>query len=281
MRPRKKQAYPLAIEQQYAARLVEVANTISRSYIDAALDAYKATARMDNTAEPEPEPAGWMAQFFAAMLAAEKRLGETLTHARRVVKQFAGRTSDFHKRQFHQVLRATYGVDIFTNEAWLLDELAAWEAANMALIKSVPQQTVIKLQGAFIDAVRNGKSLPEVKALVKDVYGVNAKRAELIARDQIGKLNGQLTAIRQQAIGVEKYTWKSMDDSRVRPSHQDYDGQTFKWSEPPPEGHPGQPIRCRCYAAPVLPAFNDINGVIVSQEHVRKAAKESFYDYAL
>ena len=38
---------------------------------------------------------------------------------------------------------------------------------------------------------------------------------------------------------------------------------------------------CRCYASPVLPAFNDIKGAIVSQEHITKAAKESFYDYAL
>ena len=234
-------------------------------------------ARLDETAPVS----GWAALFVRAIERATTNTDKLLTEAFQLVRRFSGRTDAFHKRQFMQMIRATYGVDIFKSEPWLENELGAWEAENIALIKSVGEQAKASMHGAYIRAVKDGRSLRDVKAEVKSLYGVADKRAELIARDQIGKLNGQLTAIRQQAIGVEAYTWESMDDSRVRPSHQDYDGQTFKWIDPPPEGHPGQPIRCRCYAAPVLPAFNDIKGVIVSQEHITKAAKESFYDYAL
>ena len=282
MKPRRRCLFPTQIEREYQRQVRGIAYLIVLAYDAALAEVYEQAiamraARLDETAPVS----GWAALFVRAIERATVNTDKLLTEAFQLARRFSGRTDAFHKRQFMQMIRATYGVDIFKGEPWLANELGAWEAENIALIKSVGEQAKASMHGTYIRAVKDGRSLRDVKAEVKSLYGVADKRAELISRDQIGKLNGQLTAIRQQAIGVEAYTWESMDDSRVRPSHQDYDGQTFKWSDPPPEGHPGQPIRCRCYASPVLPALNDIKGVIVSQEHVTKAAKESFYDYAL
>ena len=282
MKPRRRCLFPTQIEREYQRQIRGIAYLIASSYDAALAEVYDQAQAMRSVHMDETTPAsGWAALFLRAIERATVNTDKLLTEAFQIVRRFSGRTDKFHKRQFMQMIRATYGVDIFKSEPWLENELAAWEAENIALIKSVGEQAKASMHGTYIRAVKDGRSLRDVKAEVKSLYGVADKRAELIARDQIGKLNGQLTQIRQQAIGVEEYTWESMDDERVRPSHQDYDGKTFKWSEPPPEGHPGQPIRCRCYAAPVLPAFKDIQGVIVSQEHVTKAAKESFYDYAL
>lgn len=59
---------------------------------------------------------------------------------------------------------------------------------------------------------------------------------------------------RQQNAGIGEYEWSSSHDSRVRPSHRDFDGHIYSWQGSPqaPEGPPGWPIRCRCVALPVI-----------------------------
>jgi SPP1 gp7 family putative phage head morphogenesis protein len=78
-------------------------------------------------------------------------------------------------------------------------------------------------------------------------------RADLIARDQISKLNGQFTELRQTELGLKRYTWRTVGDERVRESHSQNDGKVFSWNSPPEgTGHPGDDFQCRCYAEPVF-----------------------------
>jgi uncharacterized protein with gpF-like domain len=105
---------------------------------------------------------------------------------------------------------------------------------------------------------------------------MKAGRANTIARDQIGKLNGQITQARMASVGLSMYIWSSSGDERVRgdpsgsyphaePSHYLMDGLLCRWDDatvyspdkgktwiPRPSGavlmHPGQDILCRCTA---------------------------------
>jgi SPP1 gp7 family putative phage head morphogenesis protein len=88
---------------------------------------------------------------------------------------------------------------------------------------------------------------------LKERFGVSDSRAELIARDQTLKLNGQLNRHRQLNAGIEEYIWDTSGDERVRESHARLDGQKFSWHTPPSVGHPGQDFQCRCSAIPVVP----------------------------
>jgi len=83
---------------------------------------------------------------------------------------------------------------------------------------------------------------------------VTDRRAMLIARDQISKHNGALTRARMQGAGIARYQWSSSKDERVRTSHSTLEGRVFSWDRPPPVGHPGEDIQCRCVA---LPVFDD------------------------
>lgn len=65
---------------------------------------------------------------------------------------------------------------------------------------------------------------------------------------------GLVNQLRQQDLGIERYIWRSQDDTKVRDSHADYDDQVFRWDEPSAGGHPGQAHNCRCYAEPVAPS---------------------------
>ena len=124
---------------------------------------------------------------------------------------------------------------------------------NVELIKSVPRQHLDKIKVAIEKGIANGDDSYSLKQVISEVNGQNSRRAKLIARDQLQKLNGVLVQARQQSIGVNGYIWRTSHDERVRQSHKDNDGKSYQWNSPPRgTGHPGEDINCRCVAEPDL-----------------------------
>ncbi len=60
-----------------------------------------------------------------------------------------------------------------------------------------------------------------------------------------------LNEMRQRALGVESYVWRTQDDGKVRTAHAARAGLRFRWNDVPEGGHPGQDHNCRCVAVPV------------------------------
>lgn len=158
--------------------------------------------------------------------------------------------------QFQRQMRAVLGVDVIKAEPWLASREAAFVAENVSLIKSVPSDYFDDLEKTITRGMRGGLRWEELADDIEHRYDVAESHAKLIARDQVGKYFGELNAARQQDIGVEEFVWRTVHDNRVRESHADLDGETFRWDDPPDvDGEPsipGQPINCRCGAEPVL-----------------------------
>lgn len=160
-----------------------------------------------------------------------------------------------HKGEFYRRLSAAVGVEVVVSEGFRGKILDGWNDDNAALIKSLTSTVRIRddVERAFVAGTR-----PEVLAKrwrergLPLEFGTLEGRAKVIARDQVSKLNGRLTQARQEAIGITEYTWRDSRDQRVRDSHEARNGKRFKWSSPPPDGHPGHPVQCRCVAEAVL-----------------------------
>ena len=166
---------------------------------------------------------------------------------------------EINRTAFRESMRRALGVDVITGDAALQTSMRVWEAENIALIKSIPEQAVSRLQGQITEAVRRGTPLADLRKLIVEEFGVTDRRAQLIARDQIGKLNSDITQYRQTDIGVDEYTWRGILDARERPEHVAREGKVYSWSKPPAGGdHPGREIRCRCTADPVLPSWSEL-----------------------
>lgn len=144
------------------------------------------------------------------------------------------------------------------------DLLADFSRRNIALIKDLGAEQVDKLDVLLANAHSFGVRNEELAPQVQQVLDVGESRAQLIARDQILKLNGQAQQLAQTEAGIEEYVWSTSEDERVRESHQALDGTTQRWDEPPtPPGddepvHPGEAINCRCVPVPVVPLFEGI-----------------------
>jgi SPP1 gp7 family putative phage head morphogenesis protein len=160
------------------------------------------------------------------------------------VAAFGARVNHFNQQQWHAILRQAYGVDVFVTEPAMLVELQTFELESIRLIKSLSPEYLANLQGKVVSAVRQGTSLRDMTKMVRETYKVPRNKAELIARDQIGKLNGALTEGRQTAAGVTDYRWRGVLDQRERDAHTDREGKVYSWNNPPDGGNPGAPIRC-------------------------------------
>lgn len=142
------------------------------------------------------------------------------------------------------------GVDAYRAEPWLREMQELWVSENTRLIKSIPDDELSDMEGIIQRGVMNGSGADTIKKQIQERYGVTERRAKLIAVDQTGKANSALTKQRQSDAGISGYKWRGVLDERERPEHKAREGNSYKWNKPPPDGHPGQPIRCRCYAEP-------------------------------
>lgn len=124
---------------------------------------------------------------------------------------------------------------------------------NVALIKSIPEQYLARIKQTVHAAVSGGMRWEKVRDAIQNSGLVTKSRAKLIARDQVSKMNGSITRIRQQDLGITSYRWSTSGDERVRSSHAELDGKVFRWDNPPTEtGHPGEDYQCRCVAIAIL-----------------------------
>jgi len=124
---------------------------------------------------------------------------------------------------------------------------------NIALIRSIPTELNAQVDEAYQKILfEKGFDQPAILDMLTQRFSVAHSRAQLIATDQTNKTIGALQNIRQTQAGVTHFVWRSSEDESVRPEHQLLNGQTFRWDNPPVVGYPGQPIRCRCTAEPVI-----------------------------
>lgn len=173
-------------------------------------------------------------------------------------------------KEWKRAVKAAFGLDIF--EDYYKGEtyeqaVRAWVADSISKIKSIPTETLGRLQEIILDGYREGRLIRDLKKEIQENYNVSKHHAEMIARDQVSTLNSELTQMQQRDAGVRQYKWSSSRDSRVRESHAEFDGQIFSWDDPP-EGwyttksrgivytgrkcHPGEDYCCRCVAIPVF-----------------------------
>ncbi len=132
--------------------------------------------------------------------------------------------------------------------------LAGWVRENVSLITSIDDRYFADLERLFAGGIESGQNTAALRKVLEERYGVSRSRAQLIARDQIAKLNGQIAEKRQSDLGIEEYAWRTVGDERVRETHAEKDGRRFRWDDPPADtGHPGTDYQCRCVAEPVLP----------------------------
>jgi SPP1 gp7 family putative phage head morphogenesis protein len=174
--------------------------------------------------------------------------------------KFAKLTSSHQRKMIGKQVRAALGVDVTLKDKGLTTKLQHFADENSALISSLQDKVHGEVSKIVMRAITEGQSNQDVAALIEKRFDVAESHARLIARDQIGKLYGQLNVARQKELGVKRFIWRSVGDERVRDEHEEREiasdpaeGGTPYYYDDPPDGElPGVPIQCRCTAEPVF-----------------------------
>lgn len=233
--------YPLTLEMQYAAKLKAIVNELER----AALNDLKIIGPMimaDIAAEKNQRVDAWYSVLTNFLLRIADKIAQRLLEGLDSVQPLSRQINAKNLSDWRKQVRAAYGVDILRGEPQLAGLLSAWEQENLALIKSIHERIIEQMRGEMVRAFTQGASMKDLAQIVRDRAGVGRSRSELIARDQIGRLNGQLAEMRQRSVGIDEYIWRTSQDERVRPTHRVRNGKKYKWSDPGIK--PGSEIRC-------------------------------------
>ncbi len=246
---KRKWRYPLSIEREYAKILV--------AYVKQKMQIIK-TFLPDLAALAQNYSAASADVLLDLIARKTQDAGSMQAHVARIY----ARVESYNAAEFNSICNSVFGTGLagITSKRQDADDMQAlkeaWVQQNLDLIKSIDSRTMERIRQALSDAIIQNVSSAELSKYLSDeiqkLAGTTVSRATLIGVDQVGKLNGIMTQYRQQYAGIDRYEWETAHDSRVRPAHRARQGKIYRWDEPPADGNPGMPIRCRCVALPVF-----------------------------
>lgn len=194
---------------------------------------------------------------------------------RRKLESLAHLNRKLTVKEWKKAIRATLGIDIredYYLGDFYVEQLQKWIDENVGLISSIPEDTLEKMRDIVYDGFTHGKTTTRMIKDIQRTYNISRRRAELIARDQTAKLNGQIQKAQQQDAGITEYIWSDCGAENVRRSHKQLNGKKFSWDDAPTNSdgrkcHPGEDYQCRCIGRPV---FNRKINLPVSEEDAVK-----------
>ncbi len=169
--------------------------------------------------------------------------------------RIATQVRDHQGREFRRQVQAALGIDIWTDDTGLQDVMGDFVTEQVKYITELPRRVVEDIEGVILRDVPAGKLHTDIAEDIARRLDIGKRKAALIARDQVGKFYGRVNRERQQSAGFGRYRWQTVGDERVRPEHEARDGRIYSWDDPPSDGHPGEPVNCRCFPEPV---FEDV-----------------------
>ena len=185
--------------------------------------------------------------------------------AEEMAAHFARGASAAADNGFRAILkRAGFSVRFSMTPA-VRDVTQASVAANVALIKSIPQQHLAQVQGIVMRSVQEGRDLSTLTKALQDQYGVTRRRAAIIARTQNNQATAAVLRARQEQLGITEARWLHAGAGRhPRETHIAFaagrnGGPIYNVSEGALiDGKriwPGTEINCRCVARPIVRGF--------------------------
>lgn len=254
-----KLSLPAGVEARYAAALVKLANNMTKTVrreIEELFGHPHVQAHFATDISPISQ-----ARILTNELRSrfEQLFG---TQAKDTAEQMADQTDRASATATTQSLKELSGglsIDTKAITPPMREYLKGVVAENVALIKSIPTEYMMKVQGAVIRSITSGRGLEDLVPFFEQQEGITKRRAENIALDQTRKAYNGLNKGRMQAVGVKSYEWIHSGGSlHPRQRHIEMHGNVYRFDDPPvieddgTRGIPGQAINCKCTMRPIV-----------------------------
>lgn len=247
------------IELAYRKRLDELIAEMQKSTIYWLRASYRATPPIAQDATPADALKRSIRSLSARWL---KRFDDA---APKLADWFAGATASRSSDALRKILKDGGFTVEFKMTPAMRDVLNATVNANVALIKSIPEQYFGQIEGIVMRSVQTGRDLEMLTKELESRYGVTRQRAALIARTQNNLTTASMNRVRLLEVGLDEAVWVHSGGGR-EPRHTHVkagrEHVRFKISEgwfDPAVGEfiqPGQLINCKCVGRPVVKGFS-------------------------
>lgn len=239
--------YPFSVEQQYAKDLLKLIDEVEqmvmlhyKRVIVPQLKNYRADDDELNTIQ--------------RILEIIRALSLNIFNDNNIVNianRFVNNLNLFNMKNITDQARVA-GISIVQDTPKLKDFVKSSVTQNVSYIKSIESNLLDKVSTLIFEETVKGTASKQIQEQLMQSFNVSRSKAKFIAVDQSGSIFGQLTKERHTSIGVNKFTWLSAGDKRVRPEHQNYNGKTYTYKDGANGKTPGSDYRCRCVGQPVF-----------------------------
>lgn len=177
-------------------------------------------------------------------------------------KPLDGALFQVHKRFSDNVKGLTITPELTSEQRKRITE--EWQENLRLYIRTFTDDEVKKLRERVKKTTFAGDRFGSLIKTIQASYGVSAKKAKFLARQETKLLTTKYQESRYQEAGLPEYRWKTVAGTPahpVRPSHKRLDNTIQRWDKPPVTTEDGEPIRhnnpgqdfgCRCMAIPVV-----------------------------
>lgn len=241
---------PTLVESDYAGRLVGVLDQL-REVVRHELSTWSWMHRADDDAHHGAEARRRMKRARAIVDndVAEQRLEV-------VAREFGGRVATHQRGELARQAEAALGTDVVVTDAGVPDMIAGFVHENVSRVRRLQGSALDELETILTSAAAAGARAETVQQQIEAQFGMAERHARLLAHDQIQSLTSRVTEARHRELGIQSYVWLHTGAAlKPRPHHVARHGKTFRYDEPPWDGHPGRAVMCHCLQQP---AFEDI-----------------------
>lgn len=178
-----------------------------------------------------------------------------------LANEYALKTYTANERNISTAIEKSVGVAVNLPQGDLT-RVNDWVTNNELLIQDLQEEYLTRIQKSVASGYTTGKTNREIAKDIEKATGITWRRANTIARNEVGNLNAEINQQRSKELGIEKGIWRTMRDTRVRgnpgglypkarPSHFANEGKTFELDKGLNGELPGGPINCLPYSSKV------------------------------
>lgn len=216
-----------------------------------AINAEYERSHSELTTDAAPELSG-------VVVSVEAGINRLLVTLRLRLERWAARVEAAQRAKWAATVKRSTGLDIsaLVGPADVRQPLSVVIENNVALVRSVSDQTRDRISSAVMRGLSEKKVPREVAKDIREAVGMGRRRALNIASDQLSKASETLNEERRRQAGLSIWEWVSSHKVNYRPEHAARDGKRYSDDPadgaPPPNDRPGQLPFCGCTSRAVL-----------------------------
>lgn len=212
-----------SLTKWYREQMQGMMDEMRLDVIDQIVKPYRSEIAMDGILD-------WMGHVIDGLVSKWMKNLDSISES--IAKELVGRSKTNYDKRLHNILRKRGFTVNFKHTQYIQDQAQIALEENVALIKSIGNQYLDKVRSAVWRSVKNGYDLESLVKQLKEIDGVEDRRAKNIAKDQTAKLNQAFENARAEELGITEAYWlHSSAVKEPRREHVKANGQRYKLSE--------------------------------------------------